>query len=167
MSKIISKIIPREGKFATKEMYGIKFLKKLSNGTEDYGLKLPIVLSDEEVNELRKQLTRKYGEGAYSSYPAGKFMIFCPDVSRSSIASIFIFVEKDLTELYTSFTYQRSKQKTSWDRFVGKLLRHACLVYIDEILEETLVGEKLKEYWIKRDGITMEDAKARLRKITS
>jgi hypothetical protein len=72
---------------------------------------------------------------------------------------VIIKRRKDSTLLYLAsitfpFGLRRSKVETG-------------LKCIDEILRDTVIGEKLKDYWVERDSISIEEAETRLREITS
>jgi hypothetical protein len=158
----MSKIILGEGEFVTKERYGVKSLGGVKTKFVTYrdGLYLPIALNDEEESELRKQLAQKYGEKVSFSYPF-KDNITIRLKQKRMIGSTLIIIERrrDSTLLYlAAVTFPIGLR---WSK-VEMGLR--C---IDEILRGTVIGKKLKEYWVERDSISIEEAETRLREITS
>lgn len=166
---------PQTGFFTAK--YGIKPKKQFNvwRGNTIYGVKLPIGFENEsEARELEQQVRMLYDDVEISTDKIkvtamrNKGLVLCHVLpARIQFEGYVEIVAKPSISIsYTIDPGCRecsdwSSKKLDWSSFEKE-----CKTAMDTILRNTIIGRKLKEYWIREDKISDVDAKKRLEEIT-
>jgi hypothetical protein len=164
---------------STGEKYGIKPEKKIESlrSEIEYSITLPIRFENEtEVEEFEKQVKELYNDIEIST---NKIRIIALEKRAWSLCDLFPFrgpfigyVEiATRPSILVSYFIPRCKDCNSRNWSSKKLdwtaFEKECKVVVDKIVRDTILGKKLKKYWIENERIPSEDAQKRLEEITS